>query len=138
MCPLCLAATGLYVAGGLSVGAVTTFLAARAQATRTDRIKERKMSDHQTGTREEWLAARLQLLEAEKELTRRGDDLARAHGHAGVDHDVGGSKRDRALRSGRLAGGVQAQERCGGIGGIVAQPLGPPKGLRSFADSLRN
>src|SRR6188508_752718 len=77
MCPLCLAATGLYVAGGLSVGAVTTFLAARAQATRTDRIKERKMSDHQTGTREEWLAARLALLGAEKELTRRSDELAR-------------------------------------------------------------
>src|SRR5262245_7156814 len=35
------------------------------------------MTDHRTGTREEWLAARLELLEAEKELTRRGDDLAR-------------------------------------------------------------
>jgi predicted dithiol-disulfide oxidoreductase (DUF899 family) len=35
------------------------------------------MSNHKTGTREEWLAARLELLEAEKELTRRGDDLAR-------------------------------------------------------------
>ena len=77
MCPLCLAASGLYVAGGLSVGAVTTFLAASAQATRTDRIKERKMSDHRTGTREEWLAARLELLEAEKALTRRSDELAR-------------------------------------------------------------
>jgi predicted dithiol-disulfide oxidoreductase (DUF899 family) len=32
---------------------------------------------HATGTREEWLAARLRLLEAEKELTRRGDELAR-------------------------------------------------------------
>jgi predicted dithiol-disulfide oxidoreductase (DUF899 family) len=30
-----------------------------------------------TGTREEWLAARLGLLEAEKELTRRSDELAR-------------------------------------------------------------
>jgi predicted dithiol-disulfide oxidoreductase (DUF899 family) len=30
-----------------------------------------------TGTREEWLAARLELLKAEKELTRRSDDLAR-------------------------------------------------------------
>jgi predicted dithiol-disulfide oxidoreductase (DUF899 family) len=30
-----------------------------------------------TGTRDEWLAARLELLEAEKELTRRGDELAR-------------------------------------------------------------
>ena len=35
------------------------------------------MTTHKTGTREEWLAARLQLLEAEKELTRRSDELAR-------------------------------------------------------------
>ena len=35
------------------------------------------MIDHKTGTREEWLAARLELLDAEKELTRRGDELAR-------------------------------------------------------------
>ena len=35
------------------------------------------MTKHRTGTREEWLAARLNLLEAEKELTRRSDELAR-------------------------------------------------------------
>jgi predicted dithiol-disulfide oxidoreductase (DUF899 family) len=35
------------------------------------------MTEHGTGTREEWLAARLELLEAEKELTRRSDELAR-------------------------------------------------------------
>jgi predicted dithiol-disulfide oxidoreductase (DUF899 family) len=35
------------------------------------------MTKHITGTRKEWLAARLELLEAEKELTRRSDDLAR-------------------------------------------------------------
>jgi predicted dithiol-disulfide oxidoreductase (DUF899 family) len=35
------------------------------------------MAKHKTGTREEWLAARLELLEAEKELTRRSDELAR-------------------------------------------------------------
>jgi predicted dithiol-disulfide oxidoreductase (DUF899 family) len=35
------------------------------------------MTRHMTGTREEWLAARLELLDAEKELTRRGDELAR-------------------------------------------------------------
>ena len=35
------------------------------------------MTHHSTGTREEWLAARLELLGAEKELTRRGDELAR-------------------------------------------------------------
>jgi predicted dithiol-disulfide oxidoreductase (DUF899 family) len=32
---------------------------------------------HKTGTRKQWLAARLKLLEAEKELTRRSDDLAK-------------------------------------------------------------
>jgi predicted dithiol-disulfide oxidoreductase (DUF899 family) len=35
------------------------------------------MSTHLTGTREEWLAARLELLKAEKEFTRRSDELAR-------------------------------------------------------------
>ena len=34
------------------------------------------MTEHRTGTREEWLSARLELLSAEKELTRRGDQLA--------------------------------------------------------------
>jgi predicted dithiol-disulfide oxidoreductase (DUF899 family) len=35
------------------------------------------MTAHKTGTRGEWLAARLELLEAEKALTRRSDALAR-------------------------------------------------------------
>jgi predicted dithiol-disulfide oxidoreductase (DUF899 family) len=35
------------------------------------------MTSHKTGTREEWLAARLELLEAEKELTRRSDEVSR-------------------------------------------------------------
>jgi predicted dithiol-disulfide oxidoreductase (DUF899 family) len=35
------------------------------------------MTSHKTGTREQWLAARLQLLKAEKELTRRSDELTR-------------------------------------------------------------
>jgi len=35
------------------------------------------MTTHMTGTRGGWLAARLELLEAEKELTRRSDELAR-------------------------------------------------------------
>ena len=35
------------------------------------------MTKHMTGTRNEWLAARLELLEAEKELTRRSDEVAR-------------------------------------------------------------
>jgi predicted dithiol-disulfide oxidoreductase (DUF899 family) len=35
------------------------------------------MPNHRTGTRDEWLRARLELLEAEKELTRRTDEIAR-------------------------------------------------------------
>jgi predicted dithiol-disulfide oxidoreductase (DUF899 family) len=34
------------------------------------------LTKHTTGTREEWLTARLELLKAEKELTRRSDELA--------------------------------------------------------------
>jgi predicted dithiol-disulfide oxidoreductase (DUF899 family) len=35
------------------------------------------MTEHRTGSRQEWLTARLALLEAEKEVTRRSDELAR-------------------------------------------------------------
>jgi len=35
------------------------------------------MTQHKTGTHDEWMAARLELLAAEKEHTRRGDELAR-------------------------------------------------------------
>jgi predicted dithiol-disulfide oxidoreductase (DUF899 family) len=35
-----------------------------------------EITKHKTGTRAEWLAARLELLKAEKELTRRSDELA--------------------------------------------------------------
>src|SRR6266496_3435422 len=35
------------------------------------------MTEHEVGTREEWLAARVELLEREKELTRMSDELAR-------------------------------------------------------------
>src|SRR6266853_1629269 len=41
------------------------------------RQERRAMTKHMTGTRKEWLAARLEQLKAEKELTRRGDELAR-------------------------------------------------------------
>ena len=34
------------------------------------------MTTHKTGTREQWLAARLELLDAEKTLTRQSDELA--------------------------------------------------------------
>src|SRR5882762_5658124 len=35
------------------------------------------MTTHKTGTRAQWLKARLELIKAEKELTRRSDELAR-------------------------------------------------------------
>jgi predicted dithiol-disulfide oxidoreductase (DUF899 family) len=35
------------------------------------------MTTHTTGTRQQWLAARLELLEAEKALTRQSDEIAR-------------------------------------------------------------
>src|SRR5829696_8652617 len=38
---------------------------------------QQTMTGHPNGTREEWLAARIKLLEDEKELTRRSDELAR-------------------------------------------------------------
>src|SRR5262252_7031039 len=40
-------------------------------------MKGLQMTKHKTGTREEWLKARIDLLKAEKEHTRRGDELAR-------------------------------------------------------------
>jgi predicted dithiol-disulfide oxidoreductase (DUF899 family) len=43
----------------------------------TRRKETTTMTEHRTGTREEWLAARLELLETEKELTRHSDELAR-------------------------------------------------------------
>jgi predicted dithiol-disulfide oxidoreductase (DUF899 family) len=61
-------------------GEISSFHTARgAPACRqpSNQQKEKNMTAHQTGTREEWLAARLRLLEMEKEHTRRGDELSR-------------------------------------------------------------
>jgi predicted dithiol-disulfide oxidoreductase (DUF899 family) len=43
----------------------------------TQKKETRTMTKHMTGTRKEWLVARLELLEAEKDFTRRSDELAR-------------------------------------------------------------
>src|ERR671931_856867 len=42
----------------------------------TKLLQKMKVLNHKIGTREEWLAARLELLKAEKELTQRSDELA--------------------------------------------------------------
>src|SRR5215469_18850084 len=44
---------------------------------RKKREETSTMPTYKTGTQEQWLKARLDLLEAEKELTRRSDELAR-------------------------------------------------------------
>src|SRR5258708_3408883 len=41
------------------------------------KTRRETMTEHKTGTHEEWLAARIELLKDEKELTRRSDELAR-------------------------------------------------------------
>src|ERR1700757_269669 len=43
----------------------------------TSRKGQTKMTTHKTGTREEWLKARMELLKSEKEFTHRSDELAR-------------------------------------------------------------
>jgi Bacterial protein of unknown function (DUF899) len=52
-----------------NINAANTFSGTRM------RIAASKKTNHKTGTREEWLAAQRELLEAEKELTRRSDEL---------------------------------------------------------------
>src|SRR6266480_8128554 len=44
---------------------------------RKQREEKLTMTTRNTGTREQWLKARLELLKAEKELTHRSDELAR-------------------------------------------------------------
>ena len=61
------------------------------------------MTTHKTGTRKEWLAARLDLFKAEKEHTRRGDELARRRLELPWSGSTSVSIRDR--RRERLAGG---------------------------------
>lgn len=62
------------------------------------------MTHHRTGTREEWLAARLELLEAEKELTRRSDELARRR------QDLPWVKVDKDYRFETNAGGASLKD----------------------------
>ena len=46
------------------------------------------MTIHKTGTREDWLAARLALLKEEKELTRRGVPIVYATGYSDALADL--------------------------------------------------
>jgi predicted dithiol-disulfide oxidoreductase (DUF899 family) len=60
------------------------------------------MPDHKIGTRQEWLAARRDLLEAEKALTRRSDELAQRRRQlpwVRVDKEFGSSRPAIGCRS---------------------------------------
>jgi predicted dithiol-disulfide oxidoreductase (DUF899 family) len=66
------------------------------------------MTQHPTGTREEWLAARLELLEAEKEHTRRGDELTRRR------QELPWVRIDKEYRFDTDAGGASLADLFGG------------------------
>jgi Bacterial protein of unknown function (DUF899) len=70
---------------------------------------------HMTGTREEWLAARLELLEAEKELTRRSDELARRR------QELPWVRVDKEYRFETDEGGAR-QSKTGGIVSSIVIP----------------
>src|ERR1700730_7637274 len=88
MCPFCLAAMGLIVAGAASTGGLAA-LAVKVSRKKTEQEKssqtqikgETKMStsmieNPKIVSRDEWLAARKKLLAKEKRLTRERDALA--------------------------------------------------------------
>jgi predicted dithiol-disulfide oxidoreductase (DUF899 family) len=75
------------------------------------------MTEHKVGTREEWHRAREELLQQEKELTRRGDDLARQRRELGFyplldrvpkGRDEGGSTEFWLRRHDEYEAGAQA------------------------------
>jgi predicted dithiol-disulfide oxidoreductase (DUF899 family) len=72
MCPACFAA--IAASGAVSVSGL--WVLKRAVQEDIAMQKSSTEAKHKVGTRDEWLAARLELLKAEKEHTRRGDELA--------------------------------------------------------------
>jgi predicted dithiol-disulfide oxidoreductase (DUF899 family) len=66
------------------------------------------MTKHKVGTREDWLAARAQLLIREKEHTRLGDDIARQR------RELLGSRWRRSTASTPRDSTLQAS-RTGGV-----------------------
>src|SRR5882672_9527535 len=92
MCPVCLAA--IVVAGATSGGGIWA-LKRMIQEEAGMKTNSTEVQ-HKVGTREEWLTARLKLLKAEKEHTRRGDELGVDAAGVAVGSDQQGvSIRDR-------------------------------------------
>ena len=74
------------------------------------------MTRHNTGTREEWLAARLDLLEAEKDFTRRSDELARRR------QELPWVRIDKAYRFETDEGSASLADLFGGRAHLVVGP----------------
>lgn len=74
----------------------------------TQRKKIRAMTKRISGKREEWLAARLEPLQAMKELTRRSDELARTKDHRCCAVAASGSGRQMIAARNRMAIGRRA------------------------------
>ena len=83
------------------------------------------MTSHKTGTREEWLTARLELLEAEKEQTRRGDERSRwwpsSQGSVAERRPRFAAGADRVFPGGacRFAGHADQPPISGGAAGMA-------------------
>ena len=78
MCPLCILIPWIMAAVTLASG-IAALVVRRFRGKKSNTEKQQKgeaMTKHKTGTSEEWRTARLKLLEAEKELTRKSDELA--------------------------------------------------------------
>jgi predicted dithiol-disulfide oxidoreductase (DUF899 family) len=104
------------------------------------------MTKHLTGTRDEWLAARLELLKAEKELTRRSDELARRR------QDLPWVRTDKAYRFETEEGGASLEDLFRGRSQLLVYHFmfGPDwtagcpscsmiaDGFNGFADHLAN
>ncbi len=78
---------------------------------------------HRTGTRKEWLAARLELLEAEKELTRQSDELARRRQELPWVRMIAGTEiGDRSAKMYAAKAGISQEKFMERFG----KPLTPP------------
>ena len=89
------------------------------------------MTDHKTGTREQWLAARLELLEAEKALTRRSDELARQR------QELPWVRIDKQYRFETGAGTAQPEPQPRACI-LAAAPAEVPLDRRELADTRRD
>src|SRR5687767_1339624 len=78
MCPICLTTVALATAGVTSAGGLTALLVRKLRtdhSTELRKSKELPMDYPTVVSRDVWLAARRQLLEREKDLTRQRDAL---------------------------------------------------------------